>query len=207
MGSRSRPNCYHSGKQCLKDSPSHYVCCKKREQPKCITAKMHQLPGKPTPSLQGMPIEDKHVLYNSREDGTRTPKEDHHISTTPILWKTSSQTHTHQHSFYKQPFYHSPKQRMVIKQHNKIQQVRPHRSVIKVTAILAHLGHLMKTVDTTKALIKGLPNELYNKAKGPKSWRNTHPSRPGVPLIPRQCQKVNPNYRIYRKEISSPTPQ
>ena len=56
--------------------------------------------------------------------------------------------------------------RIVIREPRKVQPVTSEKSVTTtVTAILAHMIHLMKTVDIIKELIKTLPNELYNKAQ------------------------------------------
>ena len=44
----------------------------------------------------------------------------------------------------------------------KVQPVTSKKSVTTtVTAILAYMNHLMKTMDTIKELIKTLPKELY----------------------------------------------
>ena len=74
---------------------------------------------------------------------------------------------------------YSPKQtdkRIVIKEQKKVQQVTPDKSVkTRVTVILAHMSHLMKTVDTIKELIKALRREPYNKEKIYKPQKSQSP--------------------------------
>jgi hypothetical protein len=59
-----------------------------------------------------------------------------------------------------------PDKRIIVQESKKLQPATTEKSVTTtVTAILAHMNHLMKTVDTIKELIKALPRELYKKAQ------------------------------------------
>jgi hypothetical protein len=166
---KARPRCYHCGKPGPKDAPPHFVCCKKTETPTCINCQ-----GSHNPAYKGCParIQTVYAIHERMglEPQRKTPVVP--LVATPAPWMTTSKNALDATSLEKDfpalqttvatPVAPPPKQINIPK---KPELPKESHVTATVTAILAHMSHLMKTVDTIKELIKSLPRDLYKKAE------------------------------------------